>query len=621
MSLMESSQRELDALEKAIRGLNDPRVTEALKKKWIELIHRTSAIQGACRKDPLLCWVYVGRDEDPTRAGQMFRMAAIHKRFFEIWTDPDHMHSLIEAPIGHGKSTNMRGLMVWEIGREPELRCLYITDEASKAQRTVSAVKRVMRSARYRALFPDVRVLSRADDAEDSKRRFTVVRKNWQARDPSFEAAGIFGRIQGNRYDRIYGDDICPSTVRDHLTERKRVHRKWFSVVMGRVADPASTRVRLICTPWHPQDVAGHITRLAREGTLPSWLVKIDEFRIRDTSEGRAIPVWDKFPADWFEQCKITDGPDYDYKYRLNPASMSNVIVRRLIYYDGDPGTKHQSSIKLQRWILESCERWLSIDPAGTTGPGSSDTGVDEIAMSPKGYVFLTNCWLFHASIKEVIDEIAMLVRRAIPWRYTGLHWESIGAVKVGMPAVIELLLRALREGDPARGIAPYPNVEALKIITTGAKVGGFGQNVGKTIRLKACAGFLESGLVRLSGCARVNHTMPPNHPQRVYWDAMPGTPVAELADRILQFDPRRNTDGVDALTQWILHNRHRIRNPSLPEICDMTPVAKPLKPRQRMAVALDKQIAAIRKLAAEGESSGEEEAEFYAAMSERDVA
>ena len=621
MGLMESSEADLGGLEKTVAAIRDPRIDGALKKKWADLIQRTIRLQHVCREDPLLCWLYVGRDEDPKRAGKVFRMAPIHQEFFNIWTDPDYLHSLIEAPIGHGKSTNMRGLMIWEIGRQPELRCLYITDEATKAQRTVSALKRLMRSARYRALFPDVRVLTRAEDTEDSRKRFTVVRKNWQARDPSFEAAGVFGRVQGNRYDRIYGDDVCPSVVRDHPTERNRVHRKWFSVVMGRIADPATSRIRLICTPWHPDDVAGHIARLAGEGTLTSWRVEIDQFRILDNAQGRAVPVWSKFGTNFLEQCKVTDGPDYDFKYRLKPASTSNVVVRRLIYYDGDPATDSNESHRLQRYILENCERWLSIDPAGTTGRKSSDTGIVEIAISPKGYVFVTNCWFLHVVIKEVIDEIAMLVRRAAPWNYTGLHWEAAGAIRVGLPAVIELLLRQLREGDSSKGIEPYANTDGLQIVTTGARVGGFTQNAGKIMRLKACAGFLESGLIRFSGHQRINHTMPTSHPRRRYCDVRPGTTIADLANHILHFDPTRNTDAVDALIQWVLYNRARIRNPQLGQPYIPPADNTPKTPNRRMALSMDRQIQEIRRLAGEGRSSGEEEQEFYAAMTERDVA
>ena len=605
MGLMQSSEAELVAVEAAIAAITDIRVTNELKKKWTRLINRTKALQEQCREDPAMCWVYVGRNDDSEHAGELFELAECHIDMFDIWNDAGYLHSLIEAPVGHGKSTNLRGQIVWEIGKQPELRCLYITDEKGKAEKTVMLIKLILRSKRFRAVFPEVRVLTRSDDAKDSSLQFTVVRKNVFARDPTFEGNGIQGRIQGNRYDRIYADDVCPPEVGTHKSIRDTINTTWLSVVEGRLADPKASRMRFICTPWHPDDIAGMIQREVREGRLKSWRVAIDQFAIKDGKNGLAIPIWSKWDTAFLEERKIRDGKNYDFKYALRFASKSDVTIRRIQYYNADPTTASPNGQNMLDTIAQS-ERWLSIDPAGTSGVASSDTGIVEVVLTGNGYAFVPRCWFYHCPIGEVIDRITELIFNASPPGFTGMHWEAQGGVKVGIPAVITMIQRNLAD----RGYT-----QPLATVMTGTTVGGARRNQSKTIRLKNCSGYLERGLVRFAGMRYENHKMPVSHPGRFYLGPQRGTELADLGEHILNFDPTRNTDGVDALTQWILHNQNRIRNPFADKLEE--PVAD--HPKTEAGRLLANRLAAIIAEAEDGDSPFTEEEEFLSCMSGRE--
>ncbi len=156
IGIMEHDEPELMKVKGEIEAIEDARVKRSLKKKWLNLIDIAIALQKKARRDPMVFMVDVGRDDDPHGAGEVFQMSDHHHEYFEIWNDPDHANSLIEAPPGHAKSTTLRYQRAWEIGDEPALRCLYLTDEKKKAEDTVTSLKAVMGSGRFRAVIKEV---------------------------------------------------------------------------------------------------------------------------------------------------------------------------------------------------------------------------------------------------------------------------------------------------------------------------------------------------------------------------------------------------------------------------------------------------------------------------------
>jgi len=551
--------------------------------------------------------VYVFKEDRPGRTTERLRMAWFHLEYFNVWNDPDTPNSLIQAPVGHGKSVSSRIQMAYDIGHQPEVRNLFITDVMDKARKTVTVMKTALKSGRYRALFPDVRVLTRMDNAEDSSRRFTVCRKNSLSREPTFEAAAITSRIQGNRYDHIWGDDPCPEDARYHASVREQACGRWTSVVESRIADPKTARIRMICTPWHQEDIAGKIRIGVETGGLKNWRVEIDRFRIKDDSKGKAIPLW---PTEWnreyLEDQKVRDPDAYQYRYALSAANARDVIISKVYYYNADPQCPNVTPAdKLIQSAIEQGDRWLSVDPAGTAAKHSSDTGIVDITMTANGFPFVTDCWFVHAESLDVIDFIADLIRAASP-RYHGMQWEAQGGVKVGMAAIISTLIRVLKDGDAKRGIPPYEGWEELKqnVVLTGTMVGGQIQNRNKVVRLTNCAGIIGKGWIRFAGTRKVNLTSSTDGAVNTYLDAKGGTNIDQLINYVLNFDGSRGSDGVDALTQWVLRNRDTIKDPwqiAKPE----APVVKPL---DAMTTAFQLQLEAMRRKKQETPYSDEEE-------------
>ena len=605
-SLIESGEAELVALEAAVKDIDEKEVPDGKKKSWLNLIARTRALQAECREHPAKFWTYVARDDRPKKtrnkaAASVLKMEPFHLQMFRVWNDPEAPNSLIMAPPGHGKSTNLRGQILYEIGHHPELRCLYITDEVRKAQKTIQVLHRTLISPRYRALFPGIRVLGRGDNAESSSRAITVARDNWISREPTIEAAAIESRIQGNRYDRIYGDDFCSPEVRYYPSIRQKTTDNWHAVVETRIANPETARIRIICTPWHKDDTPNRIARDSDEGRLDGWRIEIDPFRINDDAKGKAIPLWAVFSTAYLENQKVVLGADYNYVYRLRPANEEDKIIRRAYWYNAIPDrTANSNDRKIIEILAGKAERWLSIDPAGTAGVASSNTGCVDISMTVNGYVFVTDCWFYHVPIGGVIEMIRdRIIDAGLEPGYYGVHWEAQGGVKVGMPTVIAEVQRQLSE----RGYDP----RRLQWLTTGTMVGGAIQHRSKIIRLKNCAGFIDNGLVRFAGMRLRN-----SKTGETYTGPLRASNMERLVKHIMEFDGIHNTDCVDALTQWLLYNRGRIHSLDAPAQREAPVEAKPT---DRFAAMLYDQIEKMEKDELDAESAYGQESAFYGGM------
>lgn len=551
-SVLETNSDQLDRLIDAIGQIDDIRATDEKKKRWIGIIRRCQTLQAECRADSAKATVYFLRNDIPGHVGQLLHMKPFHLKMHEIWADPETPHSVIMAPPGHAKSTNLRGYMAWEFGHKPELRCLYLTDETHKARKTIRVMHRVMRSPLYRALFPEVRVLGVKENEERSSRSFTLARGNWQSRDPSLEAASITSSIQGNRYDRIRADDPSPEDVRRYGTLRDTVGEKMTGVVENRLSDGRDARISIVATPWHQDDIPCTIIRAVDQGDLTNWRYAI--FPIQNDSQGNPIPIW---PEMWDQKYLISRrtrrADEYRYLFQLNAAADGKVIVRRVHYYNSvprAPGSAAGDQALVDR--ISQAERWLVIDPAGTAGKLSSDTGAVECVLSPHGYAFVTAVWAWHIPIMEVIENVAELIIRSPEPGYSHVMWESVGAVRVGLPAVLDLLRRGLKD----RGF------DDSKITIFEEGIHGTGlRSSSKIARLKQCAGYLDTGLIRFAGRRAIDKRIAPGDSRRHYLKAVEGSRMETLIRQLREFDGHKHTDGVDALTLWILKNKHRINS------------------------------------------------------------
>lgn len=607
--LLESGEHELLQTKEALRQIDRTRLSEPKKKRWLRIIDETIELQNECRKDYVKAWVYIGRTSEKN---EIFKMSRIHLDYFDVWNNPDYNHSLVMAPPGHGKTVSMRGQICCELGDNPELRCLILTDTVAKAKKEVILLKAILRSGRYRAMFPDVRILKQSEGATDTNLQFTVTRVNILSREPSIEGAAIGSQVNGSGYDRIFADDVSPPEVRHHITLRQNIEQKWTAVIELRLRDPENMRIRMICTPWHEEDLAGVIMRDVKRGQLGGWLVAVDQFRIKDDANGDPIPIWDKFSVAWFKTLRFRLGSYYQLVYGLTARRSQDRVVTRLRYYPSalmNDGTKRDQRDRERLEAIAGGERWLSIDPAASSGDYACDTGIIDAVLTINGYAFITGCEFKHSGAAWMQNWIINRIYYAQP-RYFGIHIEAQAAFKGQVNLWIVALLQALKEGqipqpegDDWKVEQQIPYGPQLKVVTPGTNLGRPGQPLSKRQRLAECSSYLQNGIVRLAGERVIS-----GH-GREYLRPIPSSSIDELARHVLDFDNAKRLDGIDALTQWILVNSHRMTNPNLED--DKTPVDT--KPKGRF---FNEMQAYLKQVQEENErkSVGREESDFWSA-------
>lgn len=179
-----------------------------------------------------------------------------------------HKDAAVGMPRGHGKSVQIGIREAWEIGRNPRIRIKHIGQTVVKAQEQVRMVVQIMRSEVYKLVFPEIQIVKPKFDDDGSSE--IVVRSDTMHKDPTLQAANIFGRA-GGRADLLIGDDVCD--LRNSIlipAERAKVKESWRNNWLPmRDFSAGVPRTWRLFTPYHSDDLTADWKRSAElDGSL-----------------------------------------------------------------------------------------------------------------------------------------------------------------------------------------------------------------------------------------------------------------------------------------------------------------------------------------------------------------
>ncbi len=144
------------------------------------------------QRDPNEFIAFCFRDAD----GQPLRPAPLHRDLQAFLSR--YPKALVELPRDHGKSTQVCGRIVWELGRDPSLRIKIVcASEALAAERGRFVRLAIGNNIRVQCVFPKL-----ARDKPWSDKRFTIQRPA-SAIGPSVLSIGIGGASTGTRADLL----------------------------------------------------------------------------------------------------------------------------------------------------------------------------------------------------------------------------------------------------------------------------------------------------------------------------------------------------------------------------------------------------------------------------------
>jgi len=351
----------------------------------------------------------------------------------------------------------------------------------------------------------------------------------------------------------LIGDDFCSPDVRQYQRLRDATNEKWAGVAMERLRDYENAEIKVIHTPWHKDDTCGRIIRRHRDGLTPRWRVNVDQFRIKDDENGKAVPIWpERHPVQKLEEQKLNLGPVlYSCNYRLSPDVKEEQLIKKVNFYHSVENSPYTTDHDRRRFDeIAQAERWLSIDPSASTQGYSSYQGVIEGVVLPSGHGLITAAWSLKLGAVEMQEWIVDQIASQPGPGYHGILLEAQGGIK----GQVSMWESGIKEKLAARG------VKMPLFVTTSTTRGATNQQASKGKRLADCASMIQE-VVHFAGERRVTTF---GTEKKSYFAAIQDSEIERLVRNMRDFLTTSETDGVDALTQWVYYKRDVLSRSSI---------------------------------------------------------
>jgi len=257
------------------------------------------------RRDPNRFIPFCFRDA----TGTILQQARVHVALQHFLSQ--HSKALIELPRDHGKSVQVCGRILWELGHKPGLRVkLVCATDALAAERSRFLRDTIETNARLRLVFPLLK-----PGQSWSADVFTIQRLH-ETIGPSVAAFGIGSGATGARADLLVCDDVVDVRALHSPGERQRC----IDVFQNNLVNLLEPDGRFwgLCTPWHPEDLNAYLKRnsayaLFRRAVGPNM-----------------EPVWpEKWNRDALMERQIAIGTAaFARGYRLLPIHEGEIVIR-----------------------------------------------------------------------------------------------------------------------------------------------------------------------------------------------------------------------------------------------------------------------------------------------------
>lgn len=241
------------------------------------LLQSESAVIRAARSDPSVFIPYVLRNEE---TNMPITMGRFHREWQTLACHKDRLLVISSVELGKTQQLSV-GRPLWEIGNNPNLRCVVVSNTNDQAKKIVRLAKEyITNSEEYHKVFPDIR---RDPNGPWLENAFQVVRHS-HAKDPTFQAVGLGGAIMGARIDRLYIDDPEDFESTRTAHQRQKTYDSIVKNLIGRLTPEA--RVIIVTNAWHPDDFGHRMASNKRYFAL--------KYRVQSSRTGELI-----WPERW----------------------------------------------------------------------------------------------------------------------------------------------------------------------------------------------------------------------------------------------------------------------------------------------------------------------------------
>ena len=210
--------------------------------------------------------------------------AGLRETFAVEIDDPRHTH-VTDGILTHNTQQLSIARVLWEIGRNPNIRVVIVQATIGLAEGIVTSLKNhIENNPRVHKVFPNLK-----PGEEWTTSQFSVDRPG-NLKDPTVTAVGSEGNILGRRIDLLILDDAL-TLENTRLEGRRASFLRWLQSTLFTRLEPGS-RVIFIGNAWDPQDAMHYYSK------IETW--NAYRFPVRDQKTKE--PLWpERWPRDRIE--------------------------------------------------------------------------------------------------------------------------------------------------------------------------------------------------------------------------------------------------------------------------------------------------------------------------------
>lgn len=238
--------------------------------------------------------------------------------FVERETDEPYEIMILSMPPQHGKSQSItETLPSWYLGKYPEKRVIEVSYNDTFAEKF--GRKNLGKIKEYGWVF-GIRT------EKEAAKEFEI-----KDHSGSMISRGVMSGITGNAGDLIIIDDPIKSRMEaDSETFRRRLAEEWTDSIRSRTQ--AGSKIILIQTRWHEDDLAGYILRTEKNVEYINIPVEAEEGDVLGRKIGEALAPEIGKDNEWLRKFKagFTEGArTWNALYQGHPSAQEGNLLKR----------------------------------------------------------------------------------------------------------------------------------------------------------------------------------------------------------------------------------------------------------------------------------------------------
>ncbi len=386
------------------------------------------------RRSPVEFAEFVFADE----TGRRMRLPKLHRDLHEFLNDSTR--GLVELPRDHGKTVQVMIRILWELGRNPNLRVLLVCGSSMLAgQRGRFLRDAIAENPRLRLVFPHL-----LPDRPWRANMFRI-RRSGKSVSPTVVVIGVGTTSTGSRADLLVCDDIVDVKSLRSNTIREKT-KQLYRENLVHLLEP-NGRAWLLFTPWHAADINAemkecelyrHFRRAVGDSLEPIWpekwsVERLAERRkeIGESSFARAFRLQTIAAEDCLikpEWVRYWEGGNVADSLRESSPKSSSEVGHISRSEMATMGTGHISRSEMATLGTATIEMVvLAVDPAVSQKASADATAIVTLARMSDGRVHCLEAIARRVSTPQMVQLLDDADRR---WKPDIILFEANAAFK-----------------------------------------------------------------------------------------------------------------------------------------------------------------------------------------------